>query len=226
VLLAAGHPIDAIAAALAADPQVPGRMEKVLIAGNHGADQAADQERMPLAVVDFAHTPVAVAAALEALRHTTRGSLIAVLGAGGARDPGKREAMGAAAAANADVVIVTDDNPRSEDPATIRAAVLAGAIGQAGAMPSPAGRIREIGDRASAIDEAVRGAGAGDTVVVLGKGHESGQEIAGVVHPFDDREHLRAALVQHLASEESIAPGESIPMEPNAAEITASGEVR
>jgi UDP-N-acetylmuramoyl-L-alanyl-D-glutamate--2,6-diaminopimelate ligase len=246
VLLAAGHPIEAIAPALATDPQVPGRMEKVLVAGNQGADHAADQERIPLAVVDFAHTPVAVAAALEALRPATRGSLIAVLGAGGARDPGKREAMGAAAAANADMVIVTDDNPRSEDPATIRAAVLAGAIGQAEAtqaeatqaettraettqaetMQSPDARIREIGDRASAIREAVRGAGAGDTVVVLGKGHESGQEIAGVVHPFDDREHLRAALVQNLAPEESNAPGESIPMEPTESEIKASGEVR
>jgi UDP-N-acetylmuramoyl-L-alanyl-D-glutamate--2,6-diaminopimelate ligase len=107
--------------------------------------------------------------------------------------------MGAAAAANADLVIVTDDNPRSEDPATVRAAVLGGALALERPGPSSPARVREIGDRAAAIREAVAGAGVGDTVVVLGKGHESGQEIAGVVHPFDDRVHLRAALVEaHL----------------------------
>ena len=203
MLLAAGHAGDAIEQALAGDPHVPGRMERVIVAGDQGLQglQGMDQSRMPLAVVDFAHTPEAVAAALKALRHNTSGSLIVVLGAGGDRDPGKRAAMGAAAAAHADLVVVTDDNPRSEDPASIRAAVLGGAVAQdqqAGlsrpsAEPSPE-RIREIGDRASAIREAVALAGAGDTVVVLGKGHESGQDIAGVVHPFDDRTELRAAL--------------------------------
>jgi UDP-N-acetylmuramoyl-L-alanyl-D-glutamate--2,6-diaminopimelate ligase len=159
----------------------------------------AGQSRLPLAVVDFAHTPSAVAAALSALRHNTPGSLVVVLGAGGDRDAGKRAAMGAAAAANADLVIVTDDNPRSEDPATVRAAVLGGALALERPGPSSPARVREIGDRAAAIREAVAGAGVGDTVVVLGKGHESGQEIAGVVHPFDDRVHLRAALVEaHL----------------------------
>jgi UDP-N-acetylmuramoyl-L-alanyl-D-glutamate--2,6-diaminopimelate ligase len=196
VLLAAGYQAGAVEAALAADPHVPGRMERVLTGGSQ-AREDADQGRMPLAVVDFAHTPDAVAAALKALRPNTSGSLIVVLGAGGDRDPGKRAAMGAAAAAHADLVFVTDDNPRSEDPAAIRAAVLAGTVAPDRPAGSPAGRIREIGDRAAAIREAVAVSGRGDTVVVLGKGHESGQEIAGVVHPFDDRAQLREALMEH-----------------------------
>jgi len=193
VLLAAGYQIDAIETALAADPHVPGRMETVVVTG---VDEA-DRVRLPLAVVDFAHTPVAVASALKALRHNTSGSLIVVLGAGGDRDHGKRAAMGAAAAANADTLIVTDDNPRSEDPAAIRAAVLDGAVGGRESGGSSAGSILEIGDRGAAIREAVAQAGAGDTIAVLGKGHESGQEIGGVVHPFDDRAHLREALLEH-----------------------------
>ena len=195
MLLGAGHPIDAIASALAADPYVPGRMERVVVADIPHPDRS----RMPLAVVDFAHTPDAVAAALKALRQHTAGSLIAVLGAGGDRDRGKRAAMGAAAAANADLVFVTDDNPRSEDPAAIRAAVMGGATAQDGSTPSVPGRVREIGDRAEAIRQSVARAGAGDTIAVLGKGHESGQETAGVVHPFDDRAHLRAALMEHAS---------------------------
>ena len=187
VLLAAGYPGDAVEEALTADPHVPGRMERVVSAG-------ADHGRMPLAFVDFAHTPDAVAAALKALRHNTSGSLIVVLGAGGDRDPAKRAAMGAAAAAHAELVFVTDDNPRSEDPAIIRAAVLGGAYAQDRSAGPTLGRVHEIGDRASAIREAVARAGPGDTVVVLGKGHESGQDIGGVVHPFDDRAELRAAL--------------------------------
>jgi len=193
VLLAAGYASDAIEQALTADPHVPGRMERVSVPDIPDSDQS----RLPLAVVDFAHTPGAVAAALKALRHNTAGSLIVVLGAGGDRDPGKRAAMGAAAAAHADLLVVTDDNPRSEDPASIRAAVLAGAVTQqrqAASSQSSHGNVREVADRAAAIREAVAGAGAGDTVVVLGKGHEVGQDTAGTVHPFDDRSELRAAL--------------------------------
>jgi UDP-N-acetylmuramoyl-L-alanyl-D-glutamate--2,6-diaminopimelate ligase len=207
VLLAAGHPIESIEPALASDPHVPGRMETVEVAGLPGDP---DRSPGPHAVVDFAHTPHAVAAALKALRHSTPGSLTVVLGAGGDRDRGKRAAMGAAAAAHADLVIVTDDNPRSEDPASIRAAVLAGARGQDRSTPSvepvhsAKSRIREIGDRAVAIREAVACAGDGDTVVVLGKGHESGQEIAGVVHPFDDRTHLRAAMETPASTEKTV----------------------
>jgi len=203
VLLAAGYDADAIGQALAADPQVPGRMERVLPdAAVVGDDLAAPNikanGRMPMALVDFAHTPDAVAAALKALRGNTSGSLIVVLGAGGDRDPGKREAMGAAAASYADRVVVTDDNPRSEDAGSIRAAVLRGATEHVRADASMPARIVEIADRGAAIRAAVAGSGAGDVVVVLGKGHESGQEIAGVVHPFDDRAELRAALTEHL----------------------------
>lgn len=161
-------------------PGVPGRMEHVQ---STGADE-------PLAVVDYAHTPEAIETVLRALRPSTRGRLIAVLGAGGDRDPHKRPLMGAAAARHADVVIVTDDNPRSEEPAAIRAAVLSGAAG--------AGRpvqIREVAGRREAIRAAVDAAGGkGDTVVLLGKGHEQGQEVAGVAHPFDDRLVLREAI--------------------------------
>jgi UDP-N-acetylmuramoyl-L-alanyl-D-glutamate--2,6-diaminopimelate ligase len=206
VLLAAGHPIGSLQAALAADPHVPGRMERVVLGSINGGDQSeAGLGDLPLAVVDFAHTPDAVVAALKALRHSTAGSLVAVLGAGGDRDRGKRASMGAAAAAHADLVIITDDNPRSEDPAAIRAALLGGAVAQLRSTASVPGRAREIADRAAAIREAVAAAGVGDTVVVLGKGHESGQEIAGVVHPFDDRTHLRAALMERAAAVENTA---------------------
>ncbi|HPF79604.1 UDP-N-acetylmuramoyl-L-alanyl-D-glutamate--2,6-diaminopimelate ligase [Nostocoides australiense] len=183
-LLALGHDAGAVREAVLTDPHVPGRMEKVAPAAGSDA---------PLAVVDYAHTPEAVAAALAALRpQAVPGGLVVVLGAGGDRDRGKRAAMGAAAAREADIVIVTDDNPRSEDPAVIRAAVVAGARESA-----PHKDIREIADRAEAIAAAVAAAvaaGRGAVVAVVGKGHETGQEIGGVVHPFDDREQVRAAL--------------------------------
>ncbi len=209
VLLAAGYASDVIGQALDADPHVPGRMERVRVEEIHHVEsgETSVQDRMPLAVVDFAHTPDAVAAALKALRHNTSGSLIVVLGAGGDRDAGKREAMGAAAAAYADRVVVTDDNPRSEAPADIRAAVLRGAVAQDRTAGRSPGRIIEIGDRGAAIRAAVAQSGPEDTVVVLGKGHESGQEIAGVVHPFDDRSELRAALIEHAAADAN--PGEA-----------------
>jgi len=124
--------------------------------------------------VDYAHTPDALDAAVAALRPHTAGRLILVLGAGGDRDPGKREAMGAAARA-ADLAIVTDDNPRSEDPAAIRRAVRAGCPGAT-----------EIGDRREAIAAAIGRAGEGDVVLVAGKGHEQGQVVGDLVLPFDD----------------------------------------
>jgi UDP-N-acetylmuramoyl-L-alanyl-D-glutamate--2,6-diaminopimelate ligase len=163
---------------------VPGRMERV-----------GDPARGPLAVVDYAHTPDAVAAALGALRPAATGRLVVVLGAGGDRDPAKRPYMGAAAARGADVVIVTDDNPRSEDPAAIRAAVVAGAReGAAGQV-----EVIEVADRREAVREGVRRAcRPGDVLLVAGKGHEPGQEVAGVVHPFDDRAELAAALGEVL----------------------------
>jgi UDP-N-acetylmuramoyl-L-alanyl-D-glutamate--2,6-diaminopimelate ligase len=144
-----------------------------------------------LAVVDYSHKPAAVDGALRALRPLTRGRLVVVLGCGGDRDRGKRPHMGEIAARGADLLVVTDDNPRSEDPAVIRRAMLEGAL----AVPeSQRGEVREVGDRAEAIAEAVAFAREGDTVLVAGKGHETGQEIAGVVYPFDDRAVLRAAL--------------------------------
>lgn len=159
---------------------VPGRMQQVSV-----TDSSA-----PLAVVDYAHTPDAVANVLAALHPA--GRLIVVVGAGGDRDPHKRPLMGAAAARGADVVIVTDDNPRSEDPAAIRAAVVAGAT----SVPEgERAELIEVADRRAAIRAALESAdGPADTVVVLGKGHEQGQEIAGTVNPFDDREVLREEL--------------------------------
>jgi UDP-N-acetylmuramoyl-L-alanyl-D-glutamate--2,6-diaminopimelate ligase len=163
---------------------VPGRMERITGSGAAGE---------PLAVVDYAHTPDAVAAALRNLRTARPGPLVVVLGAGGDRDRAKRPRMGAAAAREADVVVVTDDNPRSEPPASIRAAVLAGAR-EAVAVSGPGPVVLELGDRRQAVIEGVRRAWPDGTVLLAGKGHERGQEIDGTVHPFDDREVLAAAL--------------------------------
>jgi UDP-N-acetylmuramoyl-L-alanyl-D-glutamate--2,6-diaminopimelate ligase len=178
LLDAVGVPVAAALAGLARTV-VPGRMEPV------------DAGQPFVAVVDYAHTPDAVATALAALRADTGGRLITVLGCGGDRDPGKRAGMGAAAAEGSDVLVVTDDNPRSEDPAAIRAAVLAGT---ADVPPQRRAEVHEVGDRRTAIETAVRLARPGDTVLVAGKGHESGQEAGGVVTPFDDRVVLREAL--------------------------------
>ncbi len=168
-----------VAADAIATATVPGRMERV------NAGQPF------LAIVDYSHKPAAVDGALRTLRALTKGRLIVVLGCGGDRDVAKRPLMGEIAARGADLLVVTDDNPRSEDPAAIRRAMLDGAL----AVPAAErGEVREIGDRAEAIAAAVASAAAGDTVLVAGKGHEPGQEIAGVVHPFDDRDVLRHAL--------------------------------
>lgn len=130
--------------------------------------------------VDYAHTPDALEAAIAALRPHVEGRLITVFGAGGDRDEGKRPQMGEVAAARSDLVIVTDDNPRTEDPATIRSAILAGAPGA-----------REIGGRREAIAEAIREARAGDIVLLAGKGHETVQVIGDTVMPFDDAQVAR-----------------------------------
>ncbi|MFD3747557.1 UDP-N-acetylmuramoyl-L-alanyl-D-glutamate--2,6-diaminopimelate ligase [Nocardia sp. NPDC058633] len=172
-----------VAAPALAVVDVPGRMQRV----ERGQDF--------LAVVDYAHKPAAIESVVTTLRgHLTEagvGRLAVVLGAGGDRDVAKRPLMGAAAARGADLVIVTDDNPRTEDPAAIRSAMVAGAH----ELPATdRGEIREIGDRAAAIAAALDWARAGDVVLVAGKGHEVGQEIKGVKHPFDDREVVAAAL--------------------------------
>jgi UDP-N-acetylmuramoyl-L-alanyl-D-glutamate--2,6-diaminopimelate ligase len=186
MLIEAGVDPAAAVLGLELSPGVPGRMEQVRPSGGAGRPDG------PLAVVDYAHTPDAIEAALRALRPSTPGRLAVVLGAGGDRDAGKRPAMGAAAARAADLVVVTDDNPRSEDPAAIRAAVLEGARSEASGSGA---RVVEVADRREAVRFAAREAPAsGDTVLVAGKGHERGQEIGGTVHPFDDREVLRQAL--------------------------------
>jgi UDP-N-acetylmuramoyl-L-alanyl-D-glutamate--2,6-diaminopimelate ligase len=178
LLDAAGVPVETALAGLA-DTVVPGRMEPV------------DAGQPFVAVVDYAHTPDAVGTALAALRGATTGRLITVLGCGGDRDPGKRPAMGTAAASGSDVLVVTDDNPRSEDPAAIRAAMLAGV------QEVPEDRraeVLEVAGRRDALAAAVALARPGDTLLVAGKGHETGQEVAGTVHPFDDREVLREVI--------------------------------
>jgi UDP-N-acetylmuramoyl-L-alanyl-D-glutamate--2,6-diaminopimelate ligase len=133
--------------------------------------------------VDYAHTPDALAKALAALRPYVKARLVVVFGCGGDRDKGKRPEMGAAAAANADSVIVTDDNPRSEDPAAIRRAILA-----------TAPKAAEIADRATAINQAIQDLGAGDVLLIAGKGHETGQIVGDKVIPFSDHDVVAAAL--------------------------------
>jgi UDP-N-acetylmuramoyl-L-alanyl-D-glutamate--2,6-diaminopimelate ligase len=188
-LVELGHSPAEVERAMQEQPTVPGRMELVTATD-------PDPYRDPRCIVDYAHSAEAVEAALRALRPTTRGKLVAVLGAGGDRDRGKRAGMGAAAAEWADHVIITDDNPRSENAAAIRAEMRRGAAGRtSGGSP----KVTDQGNRWKAIEAAVtlaRRAGrpADNTVLVLGKGHETGQEIDGVVHAFDDREALRAAL--------------------------------
>lgn len=151
---------------------VPGRMQL-----------AATRENGAAVFVDYAHTPDAVATALAALRPHVMGRIVAIVGAGGDRDTTKRPLMGAAATANADVVIVTDDNPRSEDPATIRAAVLGGAP-----------EASEFGDRAEAILRGVDALGPGDALLICGKGHETGQVIGDDILPFNDVEQASIAV--------------------------------
>jgi UDP-N-acetylmuramoyl-L-alanyl-D-glutamate--2,6-diaminopimelate ligase len=170
-LVAVGVEASVAVTGIAACPGVPGRLERVPAPGP------------VVGVVDYAHKPDAIVAALAALRAATTGRLICVIGAGGDRDRAKRPTMGAAAAEGADLVIVTDDNPRTEDPAAIRAEVLAGAPGAV-----------EVAGRRNAIEAAVREARPGDVIALLGKGHERGQEIGGEVYPFDDRVELAAAL--------------------------------
>jgi UDP-N-acetylmuramoyl-L-alanyl-D-glutamate--2,6-diaminopimelate ligase len=141
-----------------------------------------------MAVVDYAHKPDALAHVLDTLRPYCSGKLVCVFGCGGDRDRGKRPIMGAIAASKADVVIVTDDNPRSEDPAAIRAAILAAAPGAT-----------EIGDRAQAIAAAVRMLNPGDVLVVAGKGHETGQIVGDRVLPFSDHDTVATALDEDFA---------------------------
>ncbi|WP_435191716.1 UDP-N-acetylmuramoyl-L-alanyl-D-glutamate--2,6-diaminopimelate ligase [Streptomyces sp. bgisy126] len=184
VLAAAGLDPKAAAEGVAAVPGVPGRLERV------------EAGQPYLAVVDYAHKTDAVESVLRSLREVTEGRLHVVIGCGGDRDTTKRGPMGAAAARLADTAVLTSDNPRSEDPLAILTAMLTGA---AGVPAEERGEVLVLADRAAAIAAAVARARPGDTVLVAGKGHEQGQEIAGAVRPFDDREVLRAAILEQKA---------------------------
>jgi UDP-N-acetylmuramoyl-L-alanyl-D-glutamate--2,6-diaminopimelate ligase len=175
--MGAGIDSDVAIAALAGLEGAPGRLELV----GHKANGA-------MIFIDYAHKPDALVSALSALRPMTAGKLIVVFGAGGDRDPGKRPLMGKAAAENADLVIVTDDNPRSEDPAEIRRAIMAGAP-----------QAIEIGDRGRAIAEAIAMLEEGDVLCIAGKGHETGQIVGGEVIPFSDHHAVGAILAEEAA---------------------------
>lgn len=170
--IAAGETAEDVLAALEHVEGAPGRLQRIGT-GRHGGE----------AYVDYAHTPDGLETVLSALRPHTEGRLIVVFGAGGDRDKGKRPIMGEIAGRLADLAIVTDDNPRSEEPAAIRADIL-----------KAAPHAREIGDRRAAIRAAVSELKSGDVLVVAGKGHEQGQIVGGVTHPFDDVTEVRAAL--------------------------------
>jgi UDP-N-acetylmuramoyl-L-alanyl-D-glutamate--2,6-diaminopimelate ligase len=170
--IAAGEPVEGVLAALEHIEGAPGRLQRVG-AGRRGGE----------AYVDYAHTPDGLKTVLLALKPHATGRLIVVFGAGGDRDRGKRPIMGEIAASLADVAIVTDDNPRSEVPAAIRAEIRAGAPG-----------LREIGDRREAIQTAAAMLRDGDVLVVAGKGHEQGMTIGAIIHPFDDVAEIAAAL--------------------------------
>ena len=172
LVIAAGEPPGDVFAALSHLTGVRGRMQL-----------AATRRNGASVFVDYAHTPDAIATALKALRPHVMGRIVIVFGAGGDRDRGKRPLMGACARDYADVQFVTDDNPRSEDPALIRAAILT-------ACPEAT----EVGDRAEAILRGVDALGPGDALLVAGKGHETGQVIKGDIYPFDDVEQASIAV--------------------------------
>ncbi len=178
-LLAAGLAIAAGENAARVLPALEG------LTGVKGRLEVAGSVRGALIVIDYAHKPDALLAALAALQPFARGRLNLVFGCGGDRDKGKRPIMGQIAAQHAHHVIVTDDNPRSESPAAIRAEILAGAPGA-----------REIGDRAEAIRAGMRLLGHGDVLLIAGKGHETGQIVGSRVLPFSDHEAVKAALAE------------------------------
>jgi UDP-N-acetylmuramoyl-L-alanyl-D-glutamate--2,6-diaminopimelate ligase len=216
-----GELTQALGAAGGLSPVVPGRMELVQAGG-------------PRVIVDFAHNPDALELALHTLRPTTAGRLIVVFGATGDRDKGKRPTMGMVAARDADVVVITDDDPHGEDPAAIRAEVLAGAVGareadppNGHARPAPQARgdlgqagdageagqatagstLLEIAPRAAAIRRAIGLAGPDDTALIAGRGHERWQEVAGVEYALDDRAEARQALAERENRLRAAVPG-------------------
>jgi UDP-N-acetylmuramoyl-L-alanyl-D-glutamate--2,6-diaminopimelate ligase len=185
-LVEAGVGLEDAVAGIAACPGIPGRLERVA-SSMWGVGEVGGVT----AFVDYSHKPGAVEAVLRSLRPVTRGNLVIVLGCGGDRDRAKRPMMGAAAASLADVAILTSDNPRSEDPLAILAAMLDGVL----SVPeTERARVIVEPDRAAAIVQAVSLAAPGDVIVVAGKGHETGQYVAGTVLPFDDRTVTASAL--------------------------------
>jgi len=191
VALACGVPLAQAVQALAALRAPPGRLQSAAGAAGPAGAEAAE----PLAIVDYAHTPDAIAKALQALRpiaQARQGRLWIVFGAGGDRDRGKRPVMAAAAAAAADALVITSDNPRSENPESILDDLAAG-------LP-PERACERHTDRAAAIHAALRAAGAHDVVLIAGKGHEDYQEIGGRRLPFSDIEVARAALRARAAA--------------------------
>lgn len=186
--------LDAIGTTFTAS--VPGRMEIIDVSGPHAARQS-HPEHLPRAIVDYSHTPDAIEKALESL-HADSDELVIVFGAGGDRDRGKRFGMGSAAARGADVIVLTDDNPRTEDPEAIRAAIREGIDAEVATGRARVKKIIEVADRGAAIDQSIADADAATTVLIAGKGHETGQSAGGVVSEFDDRSRTRSALSARL----------------------------
>ncbi|MDN6175053.1 MAG: UDP-N-acetylmuramoyl-L-alanyl-D-glutamate--2,6-diaminopimelate ligase [Brevibacterium sp.] len=175
---------------------VPGRMEIIDVSGPRAEGQS-HPEHLPRAIVDYSHTPDAIEKALESL-HADSDELVIVFGAGGDRDRGKRFGMGQAAARGADVIVLTDDNPRTEDPSSIRAAIRVGIDAEIEAGSARVKKVIEVAERGAAIEEAIASAEASTTVLIAGKGHETGQSAAGAVTDFDDRSKTRSALSARL----------------------------
>jgi UDP-N-acetylmuramoyl-L-alanyl-D-glutamate--2,6-diaminopimelate ligase len=204
-LRALGVPLAEVARALATLTPVPGRLQRVAPVA---AVAAVGQGLQPAVVVDYAHTPDALDKALQALAPLAQargGQLWCVFGCGGDRDASKRPLMGQAAVRGAAHVVVTSDNPRSEDPARILAQVMAGARQSQAAAATRS--LQAIEDRCAAIVHAVRQAAPEDVVLIAGKGHEQTQEIAGVKHPFCDVAEATAALQARPAGASSQAVG-------------------
>ncbi|WP_203653862.1 UDP-N-acetylmuramoyl-L-alanyl-D-glutamate--2,6-diaminopimelate ligase [Demequina activiva] len=203
---AAGVPLPHAIEGVATAHGVPGRMERVV----------ERSDRDPLAIVDYAHTPDALTLALQGVRPITPGRLILIFGSDGDRDQGKRPVMGGIAADLADVIVLTDENPRSEEPAAIRTAIRAG-IEQA--RPD-LHDVHEVEPRVAAVEYGLRLGRPGDTVIVTGKGHEPTQEIAGVFHRYNDRDAYLQAQARIVAEREGRAVDPGV-----AATVTVHGPV-
>jgi len=187
----AGIPVADAIAGVATAHEVPGRMERVIERSEHD----------PLAIVDYAHTPDALTLALEGVRSITPGRLILIFGSDGDRDQGKRPVMGEIAAHLADVIVLTDENPRSEEPAAIRAAIRTGIE----RVRPDLSEVHEVEPRVAAVEYGLRLGRPGDTVIVTGKGHEPTQEVAGVFHRYNDRDAYLEAQ-ERIEADRAAAP--------------------